>query len=185
MENLHFIQKLILILYTTNVVFLFFYSWWKRKKISFGSFETTILPLAVIFYLVFKLDFPFSDNILLLVLGLFLYIGGSILGKIAFNNLGWVNSDDFWFARSEKKQRYLATAGPYKYFRHPIFISIAISYLGLTLIFFHAITITLWILAFIFGVVTSLNEEKFMQSKFSEYKEYMKRTGRFFPKILK
>jgi protein-S-isoprenylcysteine O-methyltransferase Ste14 len=185
MDSLHILQKITLAIYTANVVFLFFYSWWKRKKISFGSFETTILPLAIILYLVFKLDFPFSNNIFLLVLGLGLYVGGSILGKIAFNNLGWVNSDDFWFARSEKKQRYLATTGPYRYFRHPIFISITISYLGLALVFFHAITITLWILAFIFVVVTSLNEEKFMQSKFPEYKEYMKRTGRFFPKILK
>lgn len=185
MENLHFIQKLTLILYTANVIFLFFYSWWKRKKISFGSFETTILPLAIILYLVFKLNFSFSNNISLLVFGLGLYIGGSILGKIAFNNLGWVNSDDFWFARSEKKQRYLAATGPYKYFRHPIFISIAVSYLGLVLVFLHPITIVLWVLAFIFGVITSLNEEKFMQGKFPEYKEYMKRTGRFFPKILK
>lgn len=185
MEKLHFIQTLTLILYAVNVLLLFFYSWWKRKKISFGSFETTILPLAIILYLVFKLNFSFSNNILLLVLGLSLYVGGSILGKIAFNNLGWVNVDDFWFARSEKKQRYLVTTGPYKYFRHPIFISIAVSYLGLILVFLHPISVALWIFAFIFGVFTSLNEEKFMQSKFPEYKEYIKRTGRFFPKRLK
>ena len=185
MTNFHAIQSLTLILYTVDVLFMFFYSWCKRKKISFGSFETTILPLAIILYLVFKLDFLFSYNIPLIVLGLTLYIGGSILGKISFNNLGWVNSDDFWFARSKKKQRYLATTGPYKYFRHPIFISIIISYLGLTLVFLHPITITLWILVFIFGVITSLSEEKFMCIKFPEYKEYMERTGRFLPKILR
>jgi protein-S-isoprenylcysteine O-methyltransferase Ste14 len=185
MENLHFIQKLTLILYSANVIFLFFYSWWKRKKISFGSFETTILPLGIILYLVFKLNFSFSSNIPLLILGLGFYISGSILGKIAFNNLGWVNSDDFWFARSAKKQRYLVTTGPYKYFRHPIFIAIAISYLGITVTFLHPIMVALWIIVFTFGIITSLNEEKFMQNKFPEYKEYMKRTGRFFPKILK
>ena len=185
MEYFHFIQKLTLILYSANVIFLFFFSWWKRKKISFGSFETTILPLAVILYLVFRLNFSYSDNVSLLILGLALYIGGFILGKIAFGHLGWVNSDDFWFARFENKQRYLATTGPYKYFRHPIFMAIAISYFGLTLVFLHPVTIALWVLAFIFGVITSLSEEKFMQGRFPEYKEYMKRTGRFFPKILK
>lgn len=170
MGELHFLQKVALIIYTTNAVFLFSYSWRKRGKVSFGSLETTILPLVVIWYLALKLDFYSSESIPLLISGLILYLGGSVLGKVAFSNLGWTNSDDFWFARHEKKERYLVSMGSYKYLRHPIFISMALAYLGLVLIFLHPVSIALWLSAFIFGVITSLNEERFMQSRFPEYK---------------
>ena len=185
MISFHFIQKLTLVLYIITVIFLFVYSWWKRKKVSLGSLETTILPLAIILYLVFTLDFPFSHNVPLLISGLTLYIAGSLFGKVAFHSLGWANSDDFWFARFKKEQRHLVTSGPYKYVRHPVFVSIVLSYLGVVLVFLHPISIALWILVSISGVITSFNEEKFMQSKFPEYKEYMRRTGRFFPKMPK
>lgn len=181
---MHSIQKVTLILYAVKIIFLFSYSLWIRKKISVGSAESTLLPFAIVIFLVQKLEyFYFTDSQIILGFGLALFFLGTILGQWAFRHLGFTNSDDFWLARKEKKERYLVTTGPYTYIRHPIFISLAIQYLGLVIVFAHPISILLWFLALAVGIVTSLNEEKFMLSQFPEYATYMKRTGRFFLRL--
>lgn len=184
-ENFTLIQKITIILYSLEIIFLFFYTLFKRKKLTLGNFETIVLPAIFFFSLVFTLNFSFSDNLFLTLFGLLTHVFGLILGMLAFPHLGWINSDDFWLGRHEKKPRFLAKTGPYSYIRHPIFVSLALIYLGLTMIFLHPISFILWVLALLLGIYTSIKEEEFMLTKFPEYKSYMKKTGRFFPKFLR
>ena len=76
-------------------------------------------------------------------------------------------------------QHKLITHGIYKYIRHP-------SYLGSL---FIVLGVSLWqpvggivLITFAFFLARSVNEEVIL-SQNPEYQEYMKRTGRFVPKI--
>ncbi|MBU1179966.1 isoprenylcysteine carboxylmethyltransferase family protein [Patescibacteria group bacterium] len=84
-----------------------------------------------------------------------------------------------------KKNQKLITRGPYKYVRHPMYSSFWVWAI------FQGLLLSNW-LVLILGVVSFgtiyfsrvKDEEKIMIEKFGdEYKEYMKRTGRLFPKI--
>lgn len=183
-SNLTTLQIAMLTLYATSVFVSFFQSIVHRKRITLGNAETTIIPLATILILVSKLSFRHSHNIPLNIVGPVLFMFGEILVLWAFPKLGYANSDDFWFGRNEQKMRTLVTEGPYHYVRHPIFDGLVLIYFGLILVFFHPIPLAMFFLAIVFGIYTEFQEEKFMFSRFPEYQEYARRTGRFFPKIL-
>jgi protein-S-isoprenylcysteine O-methyltransferase Ste14 len=78
----------------------------------------------------------------------------------------------------------LIETGLYKYIRHPIYTGILSTLLGYGLYsgsgYKIFITITLLVLFF----YKSKYEEKKLSSVFSEYPEYMKKTGRFLPKAI-
>ena len=82
-----------------------------------------------------------------------------------------------------KKEYILATGGPYKLVRHPMYIAkafLAIFFFLATGIFFTFIGILTWL------VLSSQarREEQALLKKFGRrYEEYCKKTGRFFPKI--
>jgi len=180
MDKLDLIQKIFLGVYFAQIAFIFFQSLWKRKKVTLGSFETTILPAIAVILLVSNLNFISAGKPILQIIGLVIFIAGSVLSAVAFTHLSFTNSDDFWIGRKEKKKRFLASSGHYSHIRHPIFTGIALGYLGLILAFLHPISIALWILYIAFGVYTSLSEEKFMAATFPAYNDYKKRTKRFF-----
>ncbi len=79
---------------------------------------------------------------------------------------------------------YLVREGPYAYIRHPIYLGNFFIGIGF-LLCLSRINIPLLILfSFLFWVVYYLitsAEEKFLEKKFPEYKEYQKRVPRFFP----
>ena len=181
--NLNNFQIIVLSTYLLNMLIAFLYSLYKSKKINLGTVITTIVPSFIFLYLVENIKFDTHFNIIVYFLSVLLLLGGWILGKISFSYLGHINSDDFWLARKKEKKRYLVTKGPYKYVRHPLAISMLVSYFGLLLIFFHISTLFLYIVGFIIVVHTSIKEEKFMQNKFPEYKNYTKKTGRWLPKF--
>src|SRR3989344_6316602 len=182
-DHLIVIQKIVIAIYALTSLHAFFYSWWHRKRITIGSAETTIIPLVIILLLTAKLQFPYTANSLLVIVGLLLFLFGNILVKKAWPHLSWNNSDDFWFGRHEAKERTLVTTGPYAYIRHPIFVGLVLTYLGLVLLFLHPISISIFFVTLIFGIYTEFQEEKFMLNRFPEYLEYMKRTGMFIPKL--
>lgn len=180
MTQLHFLQLITLSFYALVSLFIFFRSWLRRRAVTLGTLETSLIPLIGLSTLLIVLDVPSSSSFQM-GLGLALYMLGLILGAVAFQHLGWVNSDDFWIGHFERKQRTLVTSGPYKHIRHPVFLSLAVSYLGLVLVFFHPVTLVLWLLVVLFGVVTSLQEEHFMRSRFPQYQQYIQTSKRFVP----
>lgn len=183
---MHLIQIITIVLFVFFSALVFFLSIWHRKRVTLGCIETTVIPLVIgLVGLSFVSSFYFTDRPEILFIGLVIYILGSALGKIAFMHLSYANSDDFWLGRKKKKKRTLIMTGPYARIRHPIAVQFMISYLGLIIVFLHPVTIGLYVILLIIVIYTSFQEEKFMQSIFPEYKDYMKRTGRFIPKLWK
>jgi len=84
--------------------------------------------------------------------------------------------------KSMKANYVLATGGPYKYIRHPMYIAKAL----LVIFFFLATGIWISLLGALswLGLVSQakMEEEVLTQRYGKEYENYIKTTGRFFPK---
>jgi protein-S-isoprenylcysteine O-methyltransferase Ste14 len=83
-----------------------------------------------------------------------------------------------------RKDHQLVTSGPYRWVRHPLYTVGSSMFIAFGLIADNWFIAALGILAFIAMAVRTPKEEANLIEKFGdEYREYMKRTGRFFPKL--
>ena len=81
------------------------------------------------------------------------------------------------------KHSNLITHGLFKYIRHPIYSGILISAFSLALYLGSGYKLIIALLLLTLFYFKSNYEEKLLLQKFPEYRNYMKRTGRFFPWI--
>ena len=83
-----------------------------------------------------------------------------------------------------RKEHRLSTSGPYRWVRHPLYTVGSSFYISFGLMADNWFIALLGILAFIAMAVRTPKEEANLIEKFGdEYREYMKHTGRFFPKL--
>ena len=83
-----------------------------------------------------------------------------------------------------RKEHKLVTIGIYKYIRHPLYTFGSSLFLAFGLMADNWFIALLGVLAFIGMAIRTPKEEANLIEKFGdEYREYMKRTGRFLPKI--
>jgi protein-S-isoprenylcysteine O-methyltransferase Ste14 len=83
-----------------------------------------------------------------------------------------------------REQHRLVTAGPYARMRHPIYSGMIVWAGGLALLTANWIFLGIALLVGAVFVARVPREEQMMLDQFGEaYREYMKRTGRIFPKI--
>ncbi len=82
-----------------------------------------------------------------------------------------------------RKEHKLVTSGPYRWIRHPLYTIGAATFISFGLIADNWFIALLGILVFIVMAVRTPREEANLIEKFGdEYREYMKRTGRFLPR---
>lgn len=78
----------------------------------------------------------------------------------------------------------LVTDGPYKYIRHPMYVSMHILLFGFGLLFFHWIWFAVLIAFIPLWYIDCLLEEMQMTDLWGQkYKDYKRRSGMFFPKF--
>ncbi|WP_281778137.1 methyltransferase family protein [Croceibacter atlanticus] len=139
--------------------------------IQFMLFAVYIIQVTVI---------TFASGTILNLIGIILITLGILMGLLSVIQLN-KNLSPFPTPITGGK---LIETGLYKYIRHPIYTSILSTLLGYGLYsgsgYKILITITLLVLFF----YKSKYEEKKLSSVFSEYPEYVKKTGRFLPKAL-
>jgi protein-S-isoprenylcysteine O-methyltransferase Ste14 len=83
-----------------------------------------------------------------------------------------------------RKQHTLITSGPYRWVRHPLYTVGSSMFLALGLMADNWFIAGLGVLTFLLMAIRTPKEEANLIEKFgNEYREYMKRTGRFFPKV--
>ena len=159
-----------------------------KKEIDNSRIYFKIFFLIILFIYLFTdwfhfalIDLPF----LFRLIGVIIVIPGLLLLKESHKTLGkyWSSLINLKIHKNHK----LITSGVYEKIRHPIYSSQLLIFLGLAIIISNwFITLLIFvplILVFIYGIP---REEKLMINKFGKsYKIYMKRTSRFFPKILK
>ncbi len=83
-----------------------------------------------------------------------------------------------------RQQHMLSTKGPYRWVRHPLYTIGSSLFISFGMMADNWFIATLGILAFIGMAIRTPKEEANLIEKFGdEYREYMKRTGRFLPKL--
>jgi len=85
-----------------------------------------------------------------------------------------------------RKEHQLVTSGPYRWVRHPLYTVGSSMFIAFGMMADNWFIAALGILAFIGMALRTPKEEANLIEKFGdEYREYMKRTGRYFPKLSK
>lgn len=83
-----------------------------------------------------------------------------------------------------RKEHKLSTNGPYHWVRHPLYTAGTLLFISFGMMADNWFIAALGILAFIAMAKRTPQEEANLIEKFGdEYREYMKHTGRFFPKL--
>jgi protein-S-isoprenylcysteine O-methyltransferase Ste14 len=83
-----------------------------------------------------------------------------------------------------RKEHQLVTSGPYRWVRHPLYTVGSSMFIALGLMADNWFIIALAVLAFIAMARRTPKEEANLIEKFGdEYRDYMKRTGRYLPKL--
>jgi protein-S-isoprenylcysteine O-methyltransferase Ste14 len=111
---------------------------------------------------------------------------GFFLGLASLALLAWtqVELGKLWSAQLQlREEHHLVTTGPYSRVRHPLYTSMFGIGAAFALLTAHWIFVVLAVLA-IAGLIARVpREEQMMIEEFGEeYKAYIQRTGRFFPK---
>jgi protein-S-isoprenylcysteine O-methyltransferase Ste14 len=85
-----------------------------------------------------------------------------------------------------RKQHQLVTSGPYRWVRHPLYTLGSSLFIAFGMMADNWFIALLGILAFVAMASRTPKEESNLIEKFGdEYLDYMKRTGRYFPKLIK
>ena len=83
-----------------------------------------------------------------------------------------------------RKEHKLSTSGPYRYVRHPLYTFGTTFFISFGLISDLWLIMAFGIFTFIVMAIRTPKEEENLIEKFGdEYRNYMKRTGRFLPKL--
>lgn len=83
-----------------------------------------------------------------------------------------------------RKEHKLVTDGIYRFIRHPLYTIGASFYISFGLMADNLFIMAMGVLAFIAMAIRTPKEEANLIEKFGdEYRDYMKRTGRYFPKL--
>ena len=112
---------------------------------------------------------------------------GVILGVAAVFGIYWLFSSigsGITPTSATRKEHQLVTTGPYRWVRHPLYTSGSSLVLAFGMMADNWFIMVLGMLAFIGMASRTPKEEANLIEKFGdEYREYMKRTGRYLPKL--
>jgi len=83
-----------------------------------------------------------------------------------------------------RREHKLSTSGPYRWVRHPLYTIGSLFYISFGMMADNWFIAAMGILSFIAMAIRTPKEEANLIEKFGdEYREYMKHTGRFLPKV--
>ena len=112
---------------------------------------------------------------------------GVVIGVLCVFGIYWLFSSigsGITPTGATRKQHTLVTGGPYRWVRHPLYTIGCSLFISFGMIADNWFIALLGILAFIAMAIRTPKEEANLIEKFGdEYREYMKRTGRFLPKV--
>ncbi|MBN1255116.1 MAG: isoprenylcysteine carboxylmethyltransferase family protein [Deltaproteobacteria bacterium] len=120
-------------------------------------------------------------NLIVFVIGLCLYIIGTLGRNIAIKTLG-----QYWSIHIEiRKKQSIVQDGPYKYIRHPGYLSLIIETLSLPIMLNAYYSLLIVICLYIPAVLIRANlEDSEMEKKIGkEYSHYKEKVKAFIPKI--
>ena len=130
------------------------------------------------FFIIFLMLLPLGEPTFYLYSGLTIIVIGTMIGIIAIKTH---KRGNFNIRPDIKENCKLVTNGIYAYIRHPMYLSVLLMMLGLTLIYFTYYELILYTLLFIILLVKLFYEESLWSCHSQEYKIYKKHTKRLIP----
>lgn len=82
-----------------------------------------------------------------------------------------------------KEHAQLITTGPYRYIRHPMYVSLIIMMLGITFYNYHVLNFFGVVMVIIAVISKARIEEKLLNNHFQNYNDYQRQTSRFIPGV--
>ncbi|MHA2140006.1 MAG: methyltransferase family protein [Candidatus Thorarchaeota archaeon] len=158
----------------------------KRDGSAGGIFLLMLFYSYFFVAFLYLIDFPlFSLTYLPLIPEI--RVVGVILGILSFPYIHWSHialGNAFSSTIQTQDAGILITKGPYARVRHPIYSSHTLFSLGMVLVSANIIILAYLVIGLPFTYKRMIREEQNLTESFGEeYEEYMKRTGRIFPKL--
>ena len=114
---------------------------------------------------------------------------GVVIGVLCVLGIYWLFSSigsGITPTSATRKEHKLVTSGPYRWVRHPLYTVGSSLFIAFGMMADNWFIAALGLLAFIAMAIRTPKEEANLIAKFGdEYREYMKHTGRFLPKLQK
>lgn len=188
-DEIFFKIVFLVLLIFINLIRIYYHSASQSRK-SYSQNKIKEKGAVILFYLSFGIPsimYIFTDYFSISLPDLMRFFGIAIIsfGTYFFwrthNELG----KNFSAILEIKEDHRLIQSGPYKRIRHPMYISLYISILGFFLLSSNLIVGLMPFIGFSILYLTRVrHEEEMMIKKFGKkYEEYMKITGRLFPKF--
>jgi protein-S-isoprenylcysteine O-methyltransferase Ste14 len=158
----------------------------KEKKSIVETGTMTLFLFAFYLILITKMGivpiYNHSLKTIIIILGTLAIVSGCVMNILGRFNLGsnWANHIKIY------EEHTLVQKGMYKVVRHPLYASIMLMFYGACLVYRNLLCFFAVTFIFIpFMYYRAKQEETLLIQTFSEYNDYKKRTGMFFPKIIK
>ena len=110
-----------------------------------------------------------------------LYVVSGCLGIWA---VGVMKVGNFNIVPDVKVDSVLVTELPYKYIRHPMYVSVILLGLGMMLSAYSSFTLSIWLILVIVMFVKAKYEESLLIKRFPDYRKYCADTKAFIPFVL-
>jgi len=109
------------------------------------------------------------------VAGSVLFVGGAVAFLVCAGQVYW----------SKFRRRGTVLGGLYRWIRHPQYLSLAVTGLGLAILWPRFLTVLLWNVMIGLYVLLARDEERRMLAAYGDtYRPYMERTGMFLPRAI-
>lgn len=147
---------------------------------SYTAFSLSLAGLLLLQPVLFpNWGLSFSGDWALFLTGLTLSLAGLFL-----NRWGRIHLGKYFIESTEiQADHRLVETGPYRFVRHPIYVSILMVMAGLLLINPSILMLIVCIYAYSDFLMAARRDEKLLKEKLPGYAAYMARTPRFFPRI--
>jgi protein-S-isoprenylcysteine O-methyltransferase Ste14 len=139
------------------------------------SYLLVTLQLACIGIIAFSGPF-FPKNIFFLSIGIL----GALLGLWAIFKM---ELGRFNITPDVHKNSRMVAKGPYKYIRHPMYVSVLLVTLAWVLNYFTLFRFGIWIVLLIDLLLKMTFEERLLSEHYEQYQDYRKRTKKLIPRI--
>jgi protein-S-isoprenylcysteine O-methyltransferase Ste14 len=132
-----------------------------------------VIQFTCIIYLIINAQFEYLDT-----LNYTLFCTAIVIGISAVINM---KPDNLNIVPTLKDKHQLVTHGIYRFIRHPMYTSVLLLCLALTLTNPHNPALFIMLVLLVDLVLKSNLEEKLLTERFSTYQDYKNKTGRFLP----